>query len=241
MNINKNCRLFLNNVYSYDISSCHYNILKSMNYDISRIEKDDKLKRNTQIGILMRDNPNLTSVLRSTTEALIDEYILRNKISNDDIIIKQYDGFMSLKPLKITTDQYLPIDLQSIFSVFIISLDRTKFISTDGNKISIKGVAHRYDEMDKIYKKILFINYANKNSVFTSLQNIKDEILSSSNPLLYCIPSSENKFNIFLKQYGQFEVSNTIIKILDTSDIDRQRYFDYYIQQFFDSIAVEFL
>ena len=121
MNINKNCRLFLNNVYSYDISACHYNILKSMNYDISNIEKDDKLKRNTQIGILMRDNPKLTSVIRSTTESLINEYILRNKIPEDSIVIRQYDGFMSLKPLKITTDQYLPIDLQSIFSVFIIS------------------------------------------------------------------------------------------------------------------------
>ena len=241
MNINKNCRLFLNNVYSYDISACHYNILKSMNFDISNIDRDDKLKRNIQIGILMRDNPRLTTLIRSTTESLIDEYILRNKISNDDIVIKQYDGFMSLKPLRVTTDQYMPIDLQSIYSVFIISLDRTKFIATDGNKISIKGISHRYDEIDKMYKKVLFINYANKNSVFTSMQNIKDEILSSSNPLLYCIPSGENKFNIFLKQYGQFEVSDTIIKILDTSDIDRERYFDYYIQPFFDSVTVEFL
>jgi hypothetical protein len=241
MNINKNVKLFLNNVYSYDISSCHYNILKSINYDISKIEKDDKLKRNTQIGLLMRDNPNLTTVIRSTTESLINEYILRNKISNDDIIIKQYDGFMCLKPLKITTDQYLPIELQTIFSVFIISLDRTKFIATDGNKISIKGISHRYNEMDKIYKKILFINYANKESVFTSMQNIKDEILTSVNPLLYCIPSGENKYNIFLKQYGQFEISETLIKILDTTDIDRRRYFDYYIQPFFDSITVEFI
>jgi hypothetical protein len=241
MNINKNVRLFLNNVYSYDISSCHYNILKSINYDISKIEKDDKLKRNTQIGLLMRDNPKLTNILRSTTNSLINEYITRNKISNDDIIIKQYDGFMSLKPLKITTDQYLPIELQAIFSVFIISLDRTKFIATDGNNISIKGISHRYNEMDKIYKKILFINYANKESVFTSMQNIKNEILTSTNPLLYCIPSGENKYNIFLKQYGQFEISETLIKILDTSDIDRQRYFDFYIQPFFDSITVEFI
>ena len=113
MNINKTCRLFLNNVYSYDISSCHYNILKSLNQDVSKIEKNDKLKRNIQIGLLMRDNPKLTTTIRSITESLIDEYILRNKISNDDILIKQYDGFMSLKPLRVTTDQYLPIELQS--------------------------------------------------------------------------------------------------------------------------------
>jgi hypothetical protein len=73
------------------------------------------------------------------------------------------------------------------------------------------------------------------------MQNIKNEILTSTNPLLYCIPSGENKYNIFLKQYGQFEISETLIKILDTSDIDRQRYFDFYIQPFFDSITVEFI
>jgi len=241
MNINKNCKLFLSNVYSYDISSCHYNILKSLNIDISNIEKDDKLKRNIQIGKLMRDNPKLTTTIRSTTEALIDEYILRNKIFKDDILIRQYDGFMSLKPLKQTTDIYLPIDLQSIFSVFIISLDRTKFIATDGSKISIKGVSHRYEEVDEIYKKILFINYANKNSTFVSLQNIKNEVLSSNNAKLYCIPSGEEKYNIFLKQYGQFEISETLINVMDTDDIDKERYFNYYFQNFFDSIVIEFL
>jgi len=148
---------------------------------------------------------------------------------------------MSLKPLKQTTDQYLPIDLQTIFSVFIISLDRTKFIATDGNKISIKGIPNRYQEIDNIFKKILFINYANKNSIFVSLQNIKDEILTSQNPKLYCIPSGEEKYNIFLKQYGQFEISETLINILDTSDIDKERYFNHYFKSFFDSIAIEFL
>lgn len=241
MNINETCKLFMNNVYSYDISSCHYNILKSLNFNISNIDKDDKTKRNIQIGLLMKNNPKLISILRSTTESLINEYILRNKISNDDIILRQYDGFLTKKPLKYTTDQYLPIDLQSIFSVFIISIDRTKFIATDGNKISIKGIPNRYKEIDNIYKKILFINYANKSSIFISLQNIKNEVLSSKNINLYCVPSGENKFNIFLKQYGQYEISESLANILDVNDIDKQKYFDYYFQPFFDSITVEFL
>lgn len=241
MNVNKNCRLFLNNVYSYDISSCHYNILKSLNFDISHIEKNDKTKRNIQIGKMMKDNPKLTNILRNTTESLIDEYILRNKISKDNIVVRQYDGIMTTKPLSITTDQYLPIDLQNIFSVFIISLDRTKFIATDMNKISLKGISYRYDEIDKIYKKILFINYANKKSIFTSLQKIKDEVLNSLNGRLYSIPVGEGKYNIFMKQYGQFEISETVINILDMNDVDKQRYFDFYFRPFFDSIVIEFM
>lgn len=241
MNINKNCKLFLDNVYSYDISSCHYSILKSLNFNIFDIEKNDKLKRNIQIGKLMKDNPKLITTIRSITESLINEYILRNKLSEDNIIIRQYDGFMSTQPLRITTDQYLPILLQSVFSVFIISLDRTKFIATDGNKISIKGVPNRYKEIDNIFKKILFINYANKNSIFVSLQNIKNEILNSNNPRLYCIPVNEDKYNVFLKQYGQFEISESLVNVLDTDDIDKKWYFEYYIQPFFDSIVIEYI
>lgn len=241
MNINKYCKLFLRDVYSYDISACHYNILKSLNYDVSKIDKDDKLKRNIQIGMLMRDNHNLTSIIRSTTDSIIDEYLLRNKVSSQDLIIRQYDGFITTKFLKENLNQYLPIDVRSMYSVFIISSDRTMFIATDGNQISIKGISNRYDEMDKIYKKVLFINYANKESIFISLQNIKDEILNSTNPLLYCIPSGEKKFNIFLKQYGQYEISETMTKIIDTSDIDKEKYFNYYLKPFFESIVIEFI
>ena len=241
MNINKNCRLVLRDVYSYDISSCHYNILKSLNYDISKIEKDDKLKRNIQIGMLMRDNPKLTSIIRSTTESIIDEYILRNKIYEHDIIIRQYDGFITTKLLKENLEQYLPLELRSVFSIFIISIDRTKFIATDGNQVSIKGISNRYDEIDKIYKKVLFTNFANKDSIFINLQNIKDEILNSDNPLLYCIPSGEKKFNVFLKQYGQFEISDSMTRIIDTDDIDKEKYFEYYIRPFFESIVIEFI
>ena len=241
MNLNKYCPLFLRNVYAYDISACHYNVLKSMNYDVSKIDQNDKLKRNTQIGLLMRDNPKLTSIIRSTTDSIIDEYLLRNKVSQFDLIIRQYDGFLTTKFLKENLDQYLPIELRSIFSVFIISSDRTMFIATDGNQTSLKGISNRYPEMDKIYKKVLFLNYANKESIFSGLQNIKNEIFNSNDPLLFCIPSGDKKFKIFLKQYGQFEISETLAKIIDTDDIDREKYFNYYLKPFFESVVIEFI
>lgn len=241
MDINKNCKLFLKDIYSYDISACHYNILKSLNYNISNIEKDDKLKRNIQIGKLMKNNLKLTNLIRTTTESLIDEYIIRNKILKDDIIIRQYDGFITTKLLKETTDQYLPIDLKEIFSIFIISSDRTMFIATDGINYSIKGIPYRYEKIDKIYERILKINYANKYSIFVELQNIKDEILNSLDPLLYCIPLNDNKYNIFLKEYGQFEISDSLSKVLDVNDIDKEKYFNFYFKPFFESIVIEFI
>jgi len=59
--------------------------------------------------------------------------------------------------------------------------------------------------------------------------------------LLYGITVDDKNVSVFLKQYGQFEMSNTVLNILDLTDVDRHKYFDYYIQPFFDSITVEFL
>ena len=241
MNINKNCKLFMRDVYLYDISACHYTIMENLGFDLSKIDKTNKEKRNTQIGLLMRDNPKLTTILRSTTTSLIDEYLLRNSITEDDLIIRQYDGVITKKPIKEIVNPSMPLELRSIFQVMIISFNRNMYIATDGSDVVIKGVPHRYETIDKIYKEIVNINYLNKESVFKSLQNIKDKVLSSDDASLYCIPTVEDKYAVFFKQYGQLEVSKSMARIMDTDDIDKKYYFNYYIEPFTKSITVEFV
>jgi hypothetical protein len=188
----------------------------------------------------MRDNPKLTSILRTTTNSLIDEYLVRNEISEDDLIIRQYDGIITKKALK-ESDQFIPLELRSIYQVMIISFNRNMYIANDGTDVIIKGIPHRYDSIDKIYKEIVRINYLNKESVFRSLQNIKNKILSSDDASLYCIPTSEDKYAVFFKQYGQLEVSKSMARVMDTEDIDKKYYFSYYIEPFTKSITVEFV
>jgi hypothetical protein len=231
----------MRDVYLYDISACHYTIMQNLGFDLSKIDKTNKEKRNTQIGLLMRDNPKLTTILRSTTSSLIDEYLLRNNITEDDLIIRQYDGVITKKPIKEIVNPSMPLELRSIFQVMIISFNRSMYIANDGKDVVIKGVPHRYESMDKIYKEIVSINYLNKESVFKSLQNIKDKILSSDDSSLYSIPTSEDKYAVFFKQYGQLEVSKSMARIMDTDDIDKKYYFSYYIEPFTKSITVEFV
>ena len=97
MKINKNLKLVLRDIYSYDISTCHYNILKKYGFNLSKINKDDKITRNIQIGQMMKSNSQITSLLRNTTNSLIDEYINKNGIEEDDIVIRQYDGMIITK------------------------------------------------------------------------------------------------------------------------------------------------
>jgi len=240
MNINKNCKLFMRDLYLYDISACHYTIMENLGFDLSKIDKQNKEKRNIQIGLLMKDNPKLTSILRTTTNSLIDEYLVRNEISEDDLIIRQYDGIITKKALK-ESNQFIPLELRSIYQVMIISFNRNMYIANDGTSVVIKGVPHRYESIDNIYKEIVSINYLNKESIFRSLQNIKNKILSSDDASLYCIPTSEDKYAVFFKQYGQLEVSKSMARVMDTEDIDKKYYFKYYIEPFTKSITVEFV
>jgi len=242
MNINENAKLVLRDVYLYDIEACHYTIMTKLGMDLTGVDRDDKLARNIHIGKMMRKNPKLTSILRNTTRSIIDEYISRNNIQESDIILRQYDGIITTKTLRETNVQHIPLNIRQHFQIFISSFDRKKYIAFDSrNETTIKGVAFRYDAMDKIYEQICRINYANKDSIFRTLQRIKDKFMTSHNARMFGIPGKNGKVNIFLKGYGEMEISPHTLKIIDTDDIDKERYFKFYIEPFTKSIVIEFV
>ena len=242
MKLNENLNLVLKDVFLYDIEACHYTIMKNLGYDMSKINYDDKLVRNTQIGKMMRKNPRLTSVLRNKTKSTIDEYILKNNVVEDEIVIRQYDGLILTRSLRETNVSEIPLDLRKSFEVFIMSIDKSKYISLDSRgKTTIKGVSFRYPEMDKILERVCRINFSNKSAIFKTLHKIKTQFLNSDDPYLFGVPLKNGKFNIFLKAYGEMQISKPTLKIMDTDDIDKQKYFDFYITPFTKSIVIEFV
>lgn len=243
MEINKNCKLFLRDIYLYDIKSCHYRILEKYGFDLTGIEKDNKLKRNTQIGKMMQTNLRLTSFLRNITKNIVDEFIIENKILEDEIILRQYDGLIISRPLRTMTQNNITLDFRSHFQTLIISIDRKSYIAFDttNNKVIIKGVSYKYETIEKVYTKLVKINYVYRSSIFKSLQKIKDEFMNFSNSLYFCIPIDKDKYTIFLKKYGEVEISKHVAKIMDSNDIDKERYFDFYISPFTKSIVNEFV
>jgi len=205
------------------------------------INKYDKKQRNIQIGFLMKDNPKLTSILRHYTKSLINEFILGNNIKHDEIISEEYDGLLITKPAQIY-NQYVDFGLREIYQNLIISNNRNSYIAIDKEKITIKGIANRYPQMDDYYYKLLKINYSNKQSIFKSLQKIKDDLYNNEDPDLFCIPvKNNNKYEIFLKRYGKMKISETIINMLDVDEIDKNFYFETYLKYFFDSIVINYI
>jgi hypothetical protein len=240
MKLNSNLKLILNDVHVYDIKACHYTILNNLGFDLTGVDPEDKIGRNIHFGKMMRENPRVTQLLRTTTESIINDYIVKNEIQDDDIVIRQYDGLLLTRILQHTNIGHIPLERRKTFQKFISSIDRKKYIALDNNlEISIKGVSNRYEYIDKIYMKLCRIIEMNKNSLFTHLQRIKDEILNSEDSSIFGIPTKNDKFIIFLTGYGELEVSKSTLKIMDTNDIDRERYFKYYIEPFTKSIVFE--
>ena len=242
MKINPNLKLVMKDLYLYDIEACHYNLVKKLGLDISELDADDKTSRNIQIGKMMRKNPRLTSVLRNTTRSIIDEYIRQNNVKDDEIVIRQYDGLILTRGLQETNVGQLPLNRRKFYQVFICSIDRSKYISLDNTlKTSVKGVPFRYPHIDAVYEKICKLNFGKKGAIFRGLQNIKDSFLNSNDSKLFGVPLKNGKFNVFLTRYGEMQVSAQTLKIMDTDDIDKRRYFDFYIVPFTKSIVVDFV
>jgi hypothetical protein len=240
MKLNENLRLILKDVYVYDIEACHYTILKNLGFDLSNIDPNDKLGRNIEIGKMMRENPRITSLLRTTTDSIIDDYINQNDVKDNEIIIRQYDGIILTRRLQITNIGHMPLDLRKTFRIFISSINRDMYIAVDSNnEISAKGVPHIYNEIKVIYKEVCKIMDLNRSSRFKHLQRLKDNFFTVDNPKLFGIPIKNEKYNIFLIGYGELEISKSTLRIMDCDDIDRNQYFKHYIEPFTKSIVFE--
>ncbi len=242
MQLNEKLNLVMRDLYLYDIEACHYTIMKNLGYDVSNLNFEDKIERNIQIGQMMRKNPRLTSLLRNKTKSTIDEYILKNNVSEDEIVIRQYDGLILTRTLRETNVNEIPLNIRKHFEIFIVSFDRSKYIAYDSShKVTIKGIAFRYPQIDQIYEQICKINFSNKSAIFKSLHKIKTNFLNSNDPNLFGVPLKNEKYNILLKGYGEIEVSQPTLRIMDTDDIDKQKYFNFYITPFTKSIVAEFV
>jgi len=231
------------NIYSYDIPSCHYNILKNSNYDVSHIDPVDKFERNKAIGLMMRNDSDLTKFLRKTTKEIIDFYISNNSMAPSDILLRQYDGFYSTKSIDVNIKNDFPakLEFKNLYDIFIFSINMKMYLGIDcyNDSLLIKGIPSRYNEIDNMYKKILNINFLDIKSIINSLKKYKDYIMTTDKINLFMIPLDDDKIKLFLKDIGEINISKKTMDMIDDDEIDREKYFQFYFEPFFKAIIYE--
>ena len=172
MKINDNCNLVLSSLYEYDFAACGYNILKSIGWNLSKIDFNNKEKRNIQIGLLQRDNPSMARFILESTVKLVNHYLKINNIQSSELIVQTRDGFILSRPLKII-DSSMPIDFRSVISKMIISANRKSYllINTDG-KVIVKGIKNRPIN-SYFYDLFKQLDFSNKTELLLGIERIR--------------------------------------------------------------------
>jgi len=234
--INQTCKLVIRDLYSYDIKSCYPQILSNQFFDFGDTDLNNKSERNVNIGKAQIGNENLSSFLMQSADKLTDFYLKENNIEDEDIIITQRDGFIIRKMLE-TNDEFIKMEFRGRIDYLIISLDRSKYLAVSDDEVDVKGMPHKYDILDEVYKMFANLNFYDKKVLFTQMQNIKDFVLQKQDKRFFMIPK-EDKFVIITNKMGSLEIKDESIFSID--DVDKKKYYNYYFKEFLDPIFLEF-
>ncbi len=239
MDINKNCNLILDNLYFYDFRACYWNILKNIGYDLKDIEYENKEHRNIKLGLIQKNNPEISSFLINSSNNLVNHYIENNNICLDDIIIKQRDGFIITKKLSMLNDTQ-ELELRGLISKLIITIDRKKFMSIYHNgHIEIKGISNKTSNLE-FYNMFKFLDYSNRKNLIKGLSNIRKNILQSNNRTWFSYDSDNNMINVPIIGEGMLNISKSILNNIDINEIDKTYVWNDLVWPFIQSFLVHY-
>ena len=237
MIISNDCNLVLENLYYYDFRSCYYTILKSIGWDLSDIDFEIKRERNKQLGLLQKGNPQLAHFLIRSTTDLINLYISINKLKNNNIIIRQRDGFILNRKLN-NMDTTMPIELRGIVSKLIISMDRKKFLSiTYDGVIEIKGIRGKTSNVS-FFELFKNLEFSNKKNLLNGLENIRKKILSSKNILWFSKEIDNDLYELPLVGGENIKINKSGLFLVDHTEIDKHLIWNNLIWPFVQSLIL---
>jgi len=238
MNGNPKGFLLINSdVFEYDFSSCAYNILKNSGYDVSTIEKDDKTKRNIQIGYIQRDNPDIARYIQNSIENLVDFYLKENNIKKEDVILRQKDGIFTKKKMT-NIDCTMPIDFRGIVLKLIFDVTRKKWLLVYGkNNVVVKGITNRPCDTS-FYNMFSSIDFSNKDRCIRQLEYIRRSIYNSKNIRWFSREIEDNQLLIPVKGIGEMKVRQSVLQMIDPEDIEKSFLWEDYVWPFCRSIMI---
>ena len=134
-------------------------------------------------------------------------------------------------------DEFVTMKFREFINFIIISLDRDKYLAVTDDEVVVKGISHKYPELDKAYFLFRDLNFYNKKVLFSQMNKIKDFVLENTDKKFFMIPR-DDKFAVVTLRHGTMLVQNSTL--FSISDIDRMKYYEFYFKQFLDSVFLEF-
>jgi hypothetical protein len=234
MPINKTCNFINRDLYFYDFKSAYPRIMGGIDWDFSNVDLNDKEGRNIQIGLSQRGNENLSSYLINTVTSMVDYYIKRNGLKEEDIVVTQRDGLIVKKQLLIT-DELMNLDFRGIIELLIVTTDRKKYLYVKDGIVDVKGVQNVYDTLFEIYNRFKNLNFFDKKILYSQLHAIKKSVFKIEDKKFFMIPFNEEI--VVQSLNGPRVVSGE--SAFSIKDIDKLKYYNHYFREFVESVFLE--
>ena len=235
--------LIYNDLYEYDFTSCYYNLLKNIGWEMDDIDPNNKKQRNIKIGLLQKNNKYIGEYLQNTVENLIDFYINENNLDKKEILLRNKDGIITTRNIPINT-KTMPLDLRKVITRLIFSSnDKKKWMTFyNDNTIIVKGISKRsYDS--SYYDMFLQLNYSNRKNLFTGIDKIRYKILTGNNIGWYLLNEDDEHFSIPINHDDNtksvIQIRKSLAKAFDINKINKKYIWDNYIWPFTISIMIE--
>lgn len=161
-------------IYEYDISKANINILRSEGYitqDLYEyLYKAPNIERKKTIGLMERNNPKITDVLKEGFEKARHNFISSNNIQDDEIISIRKDAIFITRMVDHTVFGLINFVMKNTYSM-MIKINKIEFYFNsinDSYKLDIKGIndetllKHQYSYLQllcEIFNKIQTKNF----------------------------------------------------------------------------------
>lgn len=224
--LNKNISFIISNmIREYDIRSAGLNILFWKNAvtekDYKYLSSLDKSSRNIQIGLMIRDNPKLSDILKKGFSEIRHRFMESNNLSNDDILSIKKDAIFVInkRPINTTIGNIEFVNKNTYTSYYYFNkIEFYYYIRED--KLDIKGISDMTLEKHQDYF-IDFLKMIFKLSERSDSKIIRKKIREFSNDY------KKLKLNVGyyreLNYDSLFKIYNFKVKgkLLATDNIDR--------------------
>ena len=140
-------------ISEYDIKSAGFSVIKYKKLlpddIIEKLENMNKLSRNIQIGLYMREQKTLAKEINDTLAEVRKEFIIQNNLEEEDILSIKKDAIFVIrkKPTNLLIFGYFQFRPKDVFTSYMNLNNKEFYYSSLDKSFLIKGLSETRDYM----------------------------------------------------------------------------------------------
>ena len=228
-------------VAEYDIHAAHASALYFIKGPelYNKLMKMDKLSRNTQIGLMMRDDPHLHEKIAALILKWFNNFCQVNNINESNFISSTRDSLLLLnkKPIKTSFENGIVEfrNKEGEYTSYIRVKNMEILYDGMSNNMRIKGVSSEYVEGNqsfvKLFRQLLALVELSKNvpmnQVLKKANLIRNKYIDSKDPSLYASIMDANKYVYIVD--GERVISDTILSNKNAVLVKSDNYINFFL------------